>query len=98
MNWRVIIRPRAEADLREAKAWYDNKRPGLGEAFVSEVGHAIRLLEQSPERHPIYYRGFRRLLTRRFPYRIFYQIEGELVVVFRILHVRRLHAPQLEEG
>jgi toxin ParE1/3/4 len=98
VNWRVIIRPRAEADLREAKAWYDNKRPGLGDAFVSEVRQAVRLLEQSPERHPIYYRSFRRLLTRRFPYRIFYQIERESVVVFRILHVRRLHGPQLQEG
>ncbi|MDD5138837.1 MAG: hypothetical protein PHY43_01090 [Verrucomicrobiales bacterium] len=39
MNWRVIIRPNAEADLSEAQAWYESRRAGyLEETFdVHEV-------------------------------------------------------------
>jgi toxin ParE1/3/4 len=55
----------------------------------------VRLLEEQPERRPIYYNGFRRLITRRFPYKIFYRIEGDRVIVFRILHAKRDHRRQL---
>ena len=36
---------------------------------------------KSPERHPVYYRGFRRMLTHRFPYKLFYRIEGSDIIV-----------------
>jgi hypothetical protein len=29
VKWRVIIRPRGEADLKEAKEWYDRDHPPL---------------------------------------------------------------------
>lgn len=95
MSWRVIIRPNAEADVREARLWYESQRAGLGDDLVEEIRHAVRLLEEQPERRPIYYRGFRRLLTRRFPYKLFYRIEGDRVIVFRILHVKRDHPRHL---
>ena len=96
MTWRVSIRAAAEADLREAEEWYDRQRFGLGGEFLISVAEALTRLEQSPERFPIYYRGFRRVLLERFPYKIFYRIEGDAVVVFRILHGARDHARQLD--
>ena len=95
MSWRVIIRPNAEADAREARLWYESRRVGLGEELLEEIRHAILVLEEHPDRHPVYYRGFRRLLTRRFPYKLFYRIEGDRVIVFRILHAKRDHQWQL---
>ena len=76
MSWRVILRPKAEADLREAARWYESQRPRLGGQFLDEISRAISLLKNSPERHPMYYRGFRRMQTHRFPYKLFYRIEG----------------------
>ncbi len=38
MNWRVIIRPNAEADVREAWSWYESQRAGLGDELLIEVG------------------------------------------------------------
>jgi len=95
VNWRVIIRPNAEADLRKAWMWYESQRAGLGDELLIEIRAAIRLLETDPERRPSYYRDFRRLLTRRFPYKLFYRVEGERVIVFRILHAKREHQRQL---
>ena len=51
----------------------------------------MRALGEHPERHPVYYRGFRRILLRRFPFKVFYRLEPERVVVFRVLHVKRDH-------
>ncbi len=95
MNWRVIIRPKAEADLQEARSWYESLRAGLGDELVDEIRHAVSLLADDSERRPFYYRDFRRLLTRRFPYKLFYRVEGDRVIVFRILHAKRKHQREL---
>ena len=73
MKWRVQIRFVAEADLEEARNWYDDQRPGLGDEFLVSIAEALTRLEETPERYPVYYKGFRRILTERFPYKLFYQ-------------------------
>jgi plasmid stabilization system protein ParE len=95
VNWRVVIRPNAEADLRKAWSWYESQRAGLGDEFLLEIHSSIRQLETNPERRPFYYRNFRRLITRRFPYKLFYRIENNRVIIFRILHAKREHERQL---
>ena len=63
----------------------------LGNEFLADIGITIQLLARDPERRPDYYRGFRRVMTRRFPYKLFYRLEGNRIIVFRILHARREH-------
>jgi len=67
----------------------------LGDELLVEIRAAIHILEMDPERRPFYYRDFRRLITRRFPYKIFYHTEGDRVIVFRILHAKQEHQRQL---
>src|ERR1700730_9163688 len=86
VNWQVSIRTAAHADLREARDWYDGRREGLGNEFLLAVADAMLALEEAPQRQPFYYRDFRRVLTDRFPFRLFYRIEGQAVIVYRILH------------
>jgi plasmid stabilization system protein ParE len=95
---RLVIRSRAETDLREAQNWYENQRTGLGAEFLAEIDATIRVLIRDPQRHPVYYRGFRRVLTRRFPYKLFYRLEDDRVIIFRVLHVRRDHPGLLRPG
>ena len=91
MKWRLVIRPRAETDLREARDWYESQRTGLGAEFIAEIETAVHLLVRDPQHYTVYYRGFRRVLMRRFPYKLFYRLEGNRVIVSRILHARRDH-------
>jgi toxin ParE1/3/4 len=93
--WRVSIRQAALADLREAREWYEQHRTGLGDEFLLSVADAMVALEENPQRFPVYYRDFRRVLTDRFPYKIFYRIEGDAVIVFRVLHAARDHPRHL---
>jgi toxin ParE1/3/4 len=96
VSWQVTIRPAAEADLRDARDWYERQREGLGNEFLLAVADAMLVLEEAPERHPVYYRDFRRVLTDRFPYKIFYRTEGQAVIVYRVLHAARDHSRALE--
>jgi hypothetical protein len=96
VNYRVSIRALAEADLRQAHLWYENERLGLGDDFLLSIADAMIRLEESPEHFPIYYEDFRRLLTEKFPYKIFFRIEGEIAIVFRILHAARNHINELK--
>lgn len=92
MKWNLLVRLHAEVDLKEAIQWYERQRPGLGADFLEEIDRAMDRLAGEPERYPLYYRGFRRMLTKRFPYRIFYRLEGDEIIVFRILHQKREHS------
>ena len=67
MMWPVTVRPRAEADLENARNWYEERRQGLGREFVLAVHLAVERIRANPQRCPIYYRGFRRVLLARFP-------------------------------
>jgi plasmid stabilization system protein ParE len=45
---RVIFHDRAEEELNEAADYYARARPGLGEAFLAEVHHAVEALLAAP--------------------------------------------------
>ena len=95
VNWTVTIRAKAKADLRRAHDWYEKQRDGLGDEFLADHAEAFLRLESNPESFPIYYRGFRRVLTHRFPYKIFFRMVGQEIIIFRILHGAQDHKREL---
>jgi hypothetical protein len=63
---------------------------GLGDQFLDEFVVAMQLLESDPKRERLYYRNFRRVIFRRFPYKVFYQVfETRVVVCFAFFMVSR---------
>ena len=81
--------------MQEAWSWYESRRPGLGDLLLVEIRSVTRQLETDPKLRPIYYRDFRRALTRRFPFKRFYRVEDNRVIIFRILHGNRNHQTPL---
>lgn len=96
MSWTVSIRSEAEEDLANAVDWYRVRSPELADRFLAEVAFALRKLEQDPEQKSLYYLNFRRVLLEYFPYKLFYQIAGQRVIVFRVLHAKQCHEPKLD--
>ena len=95
MKWSVIISPRAERDVEKARRWYEKQQIGLGDRFIQEVGQAVLTLKNDADRFPIYYRRFRRVLLPRFPYKLFFILDGDRALVFRVLHAKREHRRHL---
>ena len=53
MKYRVIVRPEAEDDLKEAYSWYEEKRIGLGYDFLLQVDAGLNFIGRNPNIHPI---------------------------------------------
>ena len=49
MTLAVVFRRAARRELDEAALWYEERRPGLGVEFVSEINRAVYLLAENPE-------------------------------------------------
>ena len=86
---RVVLRPAAAADIEDAISWYERQRPALGAEFLEAVNAALKVIAQKPRLAPLVQRQTRRSLIRRFPYAIYYRVEGDVVVVVACMHGRR---------
>jgi plasmid stabilization system protein ParE len=76
-------------DLSEGWLFYEKQGEGLGEYFFDSLFSDIDSLVLYAGIHPKFF-GYHRLLSKRFPYAIYYKIENEsVVVVFRVLDLRR---------
>jgi plasmid stabilization system protein ParE len=85
---RVIVRPLAVEDLASAATWYEAQSPGLGIELTDEVINALRRAQDAPELFRILRTrdGMRRVLTERFPYRVFFSVIDETLHVHAVLH------------
>lgn len=63
----LVLAPEAEQDISDAYAWYENRRHGLGEEFLSCVDACIQRICRTPELHSKVHEDYRRALVRRFP-------------------------------
>ena len=89
MRYRVVVRPEAENDLREAFSWYEDKSQGLGYDFLLQVDAGLRFIERNPKVFPPEYKGARKYLVKRFPYKIIYLLKEERIIVLAVIHVKR---------
>ena len=85
----VIFRNEARRELEEAYQWYEEKRQGLGSELLLVVDAAVERIRRAPDIGPIVYRNVRRVLTRRFPYGIFYVVNPGRITVIAVFHGRR---------
>ena len=86
---RVVIRPEAEADLLDAMSWYKAQREGLEDGFFLAFDASLSKIRRTPKVFPIVHGDIRRALLRRFPYGIYYFLEGEAAVVIAVFHAKR---------
>jgi plasmid stabilization system protein ParE len=84
---RVEISTDAHEDLANGHAFYERQSSGLGGYFADTLYSEIESLQIYAGIHPIR-NGFYRMLARRFPYSIFYQIEGDVARVYAVLDNR----------
>jgi plasmid stabilization system protein ParE len=91
MSRKLIVRSEAETDIAEAALWYEGQEAGLGEELLSEIRAAIFRAMENPKLHPQLRRQpeVRRILTKRFPYRVFYITRSNAIAVFAVLHAAR---------
>lgn len=85
---KIQILPEAEQDLIDGFRFYKLQRTGLGWYFFDALVSDIDSLEFFYGIHPVIF-GPYRLLSKRFPFAVYYRIENETVRIYAVLDCRR---------
>jgi len=84
----VLILKEASDDLNEGKAFYDIQEPGVGDYFwdcmISDIESLI--IYAGIHRKQL---GLYKMLARRFPYALYYDIIEDVAYVVAVLPMRR---------
>lgn len=84
----VVTLEDAAADIESGRQFYETREPGVGDYFVESILADLSSLVLYAGVHPVRF-GFHRMLSRRFPFGIYYEVEGETAFVYAILDMRR---------
>lgn len=85
----LVVAPEAALEVAEAFSWYEDRKPGLGEEFLSCVDACVQGICRAPELHAKVHEHYRRVLVRRFPYTVFYEHAAGTVTVYSVFHTAR---------
>ena len=85
---KIEILPTAMSDLYSGRVFYESQEPGAGDYFIDTLFSDIDSL--------ILYAGihkkefcFFRLLSVKFPYAVYYKIDIDVVLIYRVLDLRQ---------
>ena len=84
----VQILDEAEQDLLDGAQFYENQIAGLGHYFLDSLFSDIDSLQIYSSIHPLHF-GYYRLLSKRFPFAVYYRVENNLVQVWAVLDCRQ---------
>lgn len=89
MSLPIVVNPEAEDDLDQARTWYEEQRPGLGDDFLLCVEQVFDLIQRMPSLHAKVFQDLRLALVRRFPYAIVYGTDDDQITIVAVYHTRR---------
>jgi plasmid stabilization system protein ParE len=90
----VELAAEAVAEAIGAAIWYDDRRPGLGDRFLTELDATLSRVAEAPTSFPRLLDvppelGVRRVLMRRSPYGLIFVELDTTVRVIAVAHLKR---------
>lgn len=85
----VRFLPAARLEVIEARDWYEQRSPGLGDAFAQEIDRQVQRIAENATGFPVMLADVRRVRLRRFPYGLFYRIVDDECFVLACFHASR---------
>lgn len=86
---KVRILGSARKDLAEGHAFYEEREQGLGTYFLDSLYSDIDSLAIYAGIHPFHFGHFHCMFSKRFPFGIYYVVDGDVAVVHAVLDCRR---------
>ena len=87
MNIRIL--DFAQKDVVEGFWFYEKQAQGLGSYFIDSLFSDIDSLRIYAGIHQIYFEKYFRMLSKRFPFAVYYRIEEDTVSIYAVLDCRR---------
>lgn len=85
---RIRLLSIAVDDIDSGRRFYERQQAGLGDYFLDSLFSDIDSLLLYAGIHQKVF-GYYRTLSRRFPYAIYYRVEGDEIQVWRVLDCRQ---------
>jgi plasmid stabilization system protein ParE len=85
---RILILPSARDDLSDGFDFYERQQEGVGDYFLESLFSDIESLRLYAGIHPKQF-GYFRLLSKCFPYGVYYDQERLMVRVWAVLDCRQ---------
>jgi len=79
----------AKRDLLEGYWFYESQQAGLGAYFLENIYSDIESLHNFAGIHPKIYKDYQRLLSKRFPFAVFYKLSDDTAYVHAVIDCRR---------
>ena len=79
----------ARRDLMTGYRFYERQAEGIGRYFLDSLYSDIESLQISAGVHAVCFGRYHRLLSRHFPWSVYYRIEGDEIRIYAILDNRR---------
>jgi hypothetical protein len=86
---RIEILDRAEQDLIEGYYFYESQLAGLGSYFLTNLYADIESLRLYGGTHARPYKRYHRLLSKRFPFAVFYTVQNDTAFIRAVVDCRR---------
>lgn len=87
-NKDLLLLEEVAADLQNGKQFYESNQMGIGDYFFDSLIADIESLRLYAGIHSKHF-GVFRMLAKRFPYAIYYDVLDSMIVVIAILDLRR---------
>lgn len=86
---KIRILDAAVQDLTEGFGFYEKQETGLGAYFIDALFSDIDSLQIYAGIHQTFFKSYFRMLSKRFPFAIYYRIDGHFITVYAVLDCRR---------
>jgi len=89
--YHVSILQEAFDDIESASAWYGEQQSSLSSDFVNEIIRSIEQIQVDTIVYKPVYRQLKRVLTRRFPYAVYFkkEIKKKKIIIVGVLHMKQ---------
>lgn len=88
-EYRLISESSVDLDVEAAFEWYEREQAGLGVGFLDELRATYSRIADSPFKYQELRGSIRHALLRRFPYIVYFAVDGDIIIVVAVLHASR---------
>jgi len=90
MPYKYQLSEEAEEDIFDGYLWYEKQKTGLGEEFLEALDGAEQTIVSNPNTYQVRYKKkVRTFVVNRFPYLIFYVIDGKNIDVISVFNTKQ---------
>ena len=86
---KIALSSIAEQQLLDGHRFYESQSEGIGDYFLDSLMADIDSLHIYGGVHALFFDKYHRLQAKRFPYSVYYRVEGDVIRVYAILDNRR---------